>query len=114
MKTNGRKILRGEIYWVNLNPTVGSEIKKRRPCLIVSNDIINEMSDIIIVAPITSQTKRVYSCEVKSLIAKKTGKIMLHQCRAIDKSRLETKLDHLDFDVMKLVDEAIKVTFGLS
>jgi mRNA interferase MazF len=115
MKMSGKKLpRRGEVYWVSLDPTVGAETKKKRPCLIVSNDIINEMSDVIIVAPITSQVKKVYSCEVKSPIAKKLGKIMLHQCRAIDKSRVEEKLDYLDFDVMKLVDEAIKVAFGLS
>lgn len=115
MKTSGKKLYRrGEIYWANLDPTVGSEVQKKRPCLIVSNDIINEMSDVIIVAPITSKIKKVYSCEVKSSIGKKLGKIMLQQCRAIDKSRLEGKLDHLDFDIMNRVDEAIKVTFGLS
>lgn len=111
---SGKKLCRGEIYWVNLDPTVGVETKKKRPCLIISNDILNEMSDVVIVAPITSQIRKIYSCEVKSLIAKKIGKVILHQCRAIDKSRIEEKLDHLDFDVMKLVDEAIKVTFGLS
>jgi len=112
--TSGKKLHRGDVYWANLDPTVGFETKKKRPCLIVSNDIINEMSNVIIVAPITSTIKRVYSCEVKSQIGKKLGKIMLQQCRSIDKSRLEAKLDHLDFEVMKLVDEAIKVAFGLS
>jgi mRNA interferase MazF len=70
---------RGEVYWVRLGPSVGSEIKKMRPCLVVSNDIINEMSDVIIVAPASSRVKKVYSCEVKTHIGKKTGKIMLHQ-----------------------------------
>ncbi len=114
MKMSGKKLHRGDVYWVNLDPTVGSETKKRRPCLIVSNDIINEMSDVVIVAPITSKVKKVYSCEVKSHIGKKLGKVMLHQCRSIDKSRVETKFDRLDFDVMKLVDDAIRVAFGLS
>lgn len=114
MKMSGRKLHRGDVYWVNLDPTIGSETKKKRPCLIVSNDILNEMSDVIIVAPITSTIKRVYSCEVKSHIGKKVGKIMLHQCRSIDKSRVEAKLDHLDFDIMQLVDQAIKIAFGLT
>ena len=115
MKMSGKKLhRRGEIYWASLDPTVGSEVKKRRPCLVVSNDIINEMSEVIIVAPITSNVKKIYSCEVKSHIGKKLGKIMLQQCRAVDKSRLEEKLEHLDFDVMSRVDEAIKVAFGLS
>lgn len=115
-KMSGKKhrFYRGEVYWVKLNPTIGSEVQKRRPCLIVSNDIINEVSDVITVAPITSQIKRVYSCEVKSRIANKIGKIMLHQCRAVDKARLQGKLDHLDLDVMNQVDDALKVAFGLS
>ena len=113
--TSGKKFYRrGEVYWVNLDPTVGSETRKKRPCLIVSNDIMNEMTDMVVVAPITSQVKRVYVSEVKTTVAKKTGKVMLHQCRAVDKSRLKEKLDHLDFDVMHLVDEAIKEVFGLS
>ncbi len=114
MIMSGKRLYRGDVYWVNLDPTVGSETKKKRPCLIVSNDIINEMSDVIIVAPITSTVKKVYSSEVKTHVGKKLGKIMLHQCRSIDKSRIETKLDHLDFDVMNLVDDAIRVAFGLS
>ena len=91
-------------------------VRDKENALVVDwfNDIINEMSDVIIVAPITSTVKKVYSSEVKSRIGKKLGKIMLHQCRSIDKSRIETKLDHLDFDVMNLVDDAIRVAFGLS
>ncbi len=105
---------RGEVYWVNLNPTVGSETQKKRPCLVVSSDLINEVSPVVIIAPITSNVKKCYSCEVKSQIGKKIGKIMLHQCRSIDKSRLEDRLIHLDFDIMSRVDEAIKIAFGLS
>ncbi len=114
MKSSGKMIRRGEVYWVALDPTIGAETKKKRPCLIISNDIINEMSDVIIVAPITSKIKRIYPCEVKTHVDKKPCKIMLHQCKSIDKLRLAGKLDHLDFDVMSHVDEAIKVTFGLS
>jgi mRNA interferase MazF len=114
-KTSGKKFhRRGEVYWVKLDPTVGLEINKKGPCLIVSNDLIKEVSNIVIVAPITSKLKKIYPCEVKDSFGKKHGKILLQQWKAIDKSRLEGKLDHLDFDVMSRVDEAIKVTFGLS
>jgi mRNA interferase MazF len=113
-QTSGKLPRRGEVYWVNLDPTVGSEINKKRPCLIVSNDLINEVSNIITVAPITSKLKKIYPCEVKGVFGKKAGKILLQQCRAIDKSRLGGKFDDLDFDVMSRVDEAIRITFGLS
>ncbi len=115
MKMSGKKLLqRGEVYWVSLDSTVGLETKKKRPCLIVSNDILNEMSNVIIVAPITSQVKKLFSCEVKCTVAKRMAKIMLHQCIAIDKSRIREKMDHLDFDVMEQIDEAIKIVFGLN
>lgn len=105
---------RGEIYWVNLDPTIGSETKKTRPALIISNDSGNENSAVVIIAPITSKVKKIYSFEVKVEINGKPGKIMLNQCRTIDKSRLSGKMDSIEDDVMKLVDDAIKIVFGLS
>ena len=105
---------RGDIYWVDLNPTIGAEINKTRPALIVSNNIANEMARIIMVAPITSKIKTLYPFEVKVTLNGKDGKIMLNQCRAIDKSRLTEKIDSIDPETMKLAEEAIKIVFGLS
>jgi mRNA interferase MazF len=105
---------RGEIYWVNLDPTVGGETKKRRPALVVSNDIGNELSSVIMVAPITSKIRQVYPFEVKISLTGKPGKIMLNQCRAVDKSRLNGKIDSTDRETMTSVEEAIKIVFGLS
>src|SRR5689334_6458085 len=87
---------RGEIYWVNFEPAIGEETKKKRPALVVSNNIGNEISKIIIVAPITSKIKSVYPFEVKVSIDGAQGKIMLNQCRAIDKSRLGEKIVEID------------------
>lgn len=105
---------RGSVYWASLDPTIGSETKKTRPCLIVSNDSGNEASNVVIVAPITSKVKKVYSFEVEVVIGGKKGKVMLNQCRAIDKARLGKKECSLDFEVMEQVDEAIRVTFGIA
>ncbi len=105
---------RGEIYWVNLDPAVGSETKKTRPALIVSNDSSNAASGIVIIAPITSKIKRIFSFEAKVDVNGTASKIMLNQCRTVDKSRLGKKLTSVDEDVMKLVEDAIKVAFGLS
>lgn len=106
---------RGEIYWVNLDPAIGGETQKVRPCLIVSNDIGNEVSHIVMAAPITSKVKQhVYPFEVKTTLKDKPAKIMLNQCRAIDKSRLQAKIGEVDFLTLQEVEEAIKVVFGLT
>jgi mRNA interferase MazF len=104
---------RGDIYWVNLDPTVGSETKKTRPALVVSNDVGNEMAKIVMIAPITSKIKTIYPFEVKVVIDGKVGKIMLNQCRAVDKSRLIRRIDSVDQKIMKLVEDAIKIVFGI-
>jgi mRNA interferase MazF len=85
-------IRRGTIYWVQLDPTAGSEIKKTRPALIVSNDQNNQASSLITVIPITSSTNLFGPFEV-SLEAddgglKKPGKLKANQIRTIDKQRL--------------------------
>lgn len=105
---------RGEIYWVNFDPTVGGETKKTRPALIVSNDIGNEVNNIIMVAPITTKVRKIYPFEVKVSVDGKVGKIMLNQCRAVDKSRLTSKIDDIDQETMKSVEDAIKIVFGLN
>ena len=105
---------RGDIYWVSLDPTIGGETKKTRPALVVSNDIGNETANIVIVAPITSKVKNIYPFEVKVSVNGRPGKVMLNQCRAVDKSRLTTKIDHIDQEIMKLAEDAIKIVFGLS
>jgi len=106
---------RGEIYWVNLDPTIGSETQKTRPCLIVSNDIGNEMSPIVMVAPITSKVhKKIYSFEVKTVVDGKEARILLNQCKAVDKSRILKKIGKADSKTMQMAVEAIKVVFSIS
>lgn len=105
---------RGEVYWVELDPSVGKETQKTRPGLIVSNDIGNEVSDIVMIAPVTSKIDRLYPVEVKITLDGKQGKIMLNQCKAIDKSRLKARMGSVDSDTMKSVEEAIKIVFALS
>lgn len=105
---------RGDIYWVDFDPSVGRETQKIRPGLIVSNDIGNEFSDLFMVAPITSKVKKVFPVEVEVTLDGKQGKIMLNQCKAIDKSRLKAKITQVDSIVMKEVEEALKIVFGLS
>lgn len=105
---------RGEVYWVNLDPTVGSEIRKKRPALIVSNDEGNEFSSVVIIAPITSQkARKKYPFEVQTKIKQKEARILLNQCRAIDKKRIGNKLDKVSDTIMRDVEAAIRVVFSI-
>lgn len=105
---------RGEIYWIELDPARGQETQKTRPGLIVSNDVGNEASNVIIVAPITSKVQNVFPFEVKLTVNDKPAKIMLNQCRALDKSRIKKKIGQADVETMQAVTEAIKIVFAIS
>lgn len=109
---------RGEIYLVSFDPTVGSEIQKTRPALILQNDIANEFSPITIVAAITSQfDDTLYPIEV--LIQPPEGGlsvksvVLLNQIRAIDKQRLIRRLGKLTDETMAQVNQAIQISLGL-
>ena len=112
------EVKRGEIWLVNLDPTIGHEIKKSRPSIILQNDLGNKYSPITIIAPITSQnTNKVYPIEVlltkKNSSIEKESKTLLNQIRAIDKRRLIKKLGKIDEETTIKVDEAIKISLGL-
>jgi mRNA interferase MazF len=109
---------RGEIYLVNFDPTIGSEIKKTRPALILQNDVSNQYSPITIVAAITAQfTEPLYPTEV--LIKVPEGGLqvdsvaLLNQIRSIDKQRLIKRLGVLESVTMEQVDKAIQISLGL-
>ena len=105
---------RGDIYWVDLDPTVGVETKKTRPALVLSNDIANEVSHILMIGPITSKVHKVYPFEVLVEIEGKPGKVMLNQSRAVDKTRLRKKITSIDHKTMLQVEDALKIVFGLT
>lgn len=111
------EVKRGDIWLVNLDPTVGHEIKKSRPAVIIQNDLGNTYSPITVIAPVTSQNiEKVYPIEVlvgKSAGLDKSSKILLNQIRAIDKKRLIKKLGRVDKESMAKVDIAIKISLGL-
>jgi len=86
---------RFDVYLINLDPTVGSEIKKSRPCLIISPDEMNRHIRTVIVAPMTT-AGRDYPTRVSCRFKKKKGHIVLDQIRTIDKSRLIKKLGSID------------------
>lgn len=112
------EIKRGDIWLVNLDPTVGHEIKKSRPAVIIQNDLGNKYSPITIIAPLTSQNLgSIYPIEVliKKELSKldKDSKVLLNQIRAIDKKRLIKKLSKLENEIMIQIDDCIKISLDL-
>ena len=108
---------RGDIYWVNLDPVIGSEIAKTRPALIISNDIGNQYADRVIVAPISSGGGKVYPFEVR-LNAREGGlakdsKVLLDQIRTVDKSRLGNRIGKLALERMEEVNRAIRLSLAV-
>ena len=110
---------RGEVYLVGFDPTIGAEIRKTRPALVIQNDVANRHSPITIVAAITSQFEEpLYPTEVM-LKAPEAGLsvnsvVLLNQLRSIDKGRLVKRLGAVKPETMTRVDRAIQISFGLA
>ena len=112
-------VRRGDIYYADLSPVVGSEQGGMRPVLIVQNDVGNRYSPTVIAAAITSQTGKArlpthISRGGRSCGLTKDSVILLEQIRTIDKRRLRERMGKLDEDMMNRVDDAIAVSFGLN
>ena len=93
---------RFEVYLVNLDPTIGREIKKTRPCLIISPDEMNQYITTVIVAPMTTKG-RSYPTRIPCEFQGKAGQIVLDQIRTVDRARLVKKLGQLDSATQKAV-----------
>ncbi len=109
---------RGEIYYADLNPTLGSEVAKRRPVLIVSNDANNRAGSTVTILPITSSVSRVYPFEVllspKESSLPKQSKAQAQQIRTISRQRISGDVvGQLSAELMEQVDEAIKLHLAL-
>ena len=111
-------IKRGDLYYADLSPVVGSEQGGVRPVLIIQNDIGNKYSPTVIVAAVTSQINKsklpthldINSCDYG---LNKDSVILLEQLRTIDKKRLRERVGHLEDDFMNKVDEALIISLGL-
>ncbi len=111
-------IKRGDIYYADLSPVVGSEQGGLRPVLIVQNDIGNRYSPTVIAAAITSKMSKTklpthIDISAASVGLSKDSVILLEQIRTLDKKRLKEKMGHLDEETMTHVNSAIQVSFGL-
>ena len=104
---------RGDIYWIELDPTIGTETQKTRPCIILSNNSQNKKGVRVIAAPITSKVKTVYPFEAIVNVQGRECKALLDQIRALDKNRITSKIDSIDSATMLRVEEALKVAVAL-
>ena len=112
-------IQRGDIYYADLSPVVGSEQGGLRPVLIVQNDTGNRHSPTVIAAAITSQINKAklpthIELEANSYGLSKNSVVLLEQIRTIDKRRLRERMGKVDNELMNKVDSAIAVSFGLN
>ena len=111
-------IIRGEIYYADLSPVIGSEQGGVRPVLIIQNDVGNKYSPTVIAAAITSQRDKTklpthISVNADNCGLAKDSIVLLEQVRTIDKQRLKEKMGTLDVNSMVMVDKALSVSFGL-
>ncbi|MBT2722210.1 type II toxin-antitoxin system endoribonuclease NdoA [Bacillus sp. ISL-46] len=111
-------VKRGDVYFADLSPVVGSEQGGVRPVLVIQNDIGNRFSPTVIVAAITAQIQKAKLPTHVEIDAKRYGferdsVILLEQIRTIDKQRLTDKITHLDDEMMEKVYEALQVSLGL-
>ena len=111
-------IKRGDIYYADLSPVIGSEQGGIRPVLIIQNDVGNKYSPTVIAAAITSQKEKAnlpthIKVEAEDCGLSKDSIVLLEQVRTIDKKRLREKMGTLDIEAMGQVDRALSVSFGL-
>jgi len=106
-------VKRGDVWWVEFDPAVGSEIKKTRPAVILSNDLANRQLSRVIVIPLTSNTGRLYPGEAAVEIGGRSSKAMADQLMAADKSRLKSRLGAISKAELAAVEDAIALHLGM-
>ena len=107
-------MLRGEVWWDNFDPSLGGEMQKTRPAVIVSNNSSNRTLNRIQVVPITSQTDRVYPCEALVTLNGDARKAMADQIATVSKLRFSTRLGAFSDSDLLLANAAIRVQLGLN
>ena len=104
---------RGDVWWVNFEPSIGGEIRKKRPAIIISNNASNKFLNRVQVIPITSNTDRLFPSEAYVTVAGKKGKAMADQLATVSKQRLSKCIGSISDDEMNMVGEAIKAQLDL-
>ena len=104
---------RGEVWWVDFEPAVGTEVKKVRPAVIVSNDASNAAMHRVQVVPVTSNTARLYVFEAPVAVKGGAGKAMADQIMTADKQRLKKRIGRVSASEMLGIEQALRIQLGL-
>jgi len=105
---------RGEVYWVAFDPSMGGEIQKTRPAVILSNDVANGALNRVVVIPVTSNVQRIYPGEARVFLNGEWRKAMADQITTASKLRLRSRLGQLSEEDMKQVETAVLLQLGIS
>ncbi|MFO8027010.1 MAG: type II toxin-antitoxin system PemK/MazF family toxin [Opitutales bacterium] len=109
-----KAIGRGEIWWVSLDPTEGSEIKKTRPCLVLTHDTLNELRRTVVVIPLSTAAQSNPPITVPIDCAGKKSVAVIDQIRAVTKHRLQSKLGEASVDDLSKIEDAVKTVLQLA
>jgi mRNA interferase MazF len=104
---------RGDVFWVALDPTRGTEIRKTRPAVIISNNSCNTHGARVVVLPITSNVSSLYPGEARVTVGGKPARALGDQLRSIDRTRLRSRLGRLSPEEMLEVEAAVRITLDL-
>jgi mRNA interferase MazF len=104
---------RREVWWVNFDPSIGGEIKKKRPAVIISNDASNKFLNRVQVVPLTSKTERIYPSEAVVAFQGEERKAMADQVATVSKERLFRLANILSQEDMRKIEEAIKIQLDI-